>query len=98
MMQIVQQQKEGARGIETMHWNWWIWLELSDREWSEHDWSDHDWWMPRRLQRPENNYTCDQKVATKAKDDCKGDPRNIDMHRVEARERAGVFRIACTHK
>uniref|UniRef100_A0A2N9EQ93 Uncharacterized protein n=1 Tax=Fagus sylvatica TaxID=28930 RepID=A0A2N9EQ93_FAGSY len=32
----------------------------------------------------ENGYTCDQKLATKAKDGCKGDQRNIGMHHVEA--------------
>ena len=45
-----------------------------------------------------NGYTCHQKVATKAVDGCKSDPRNIGMHRVEARERIGEFHIACTHK
>ena len=31
----------------------------------------------------ENNYTCDHKVATKAKDGCKCDLRIIGMRRVE---------------
>ena len=47
--------------------------------------------MPRGLQRPENGYTYDQKLDTKAKDGYKSDQRNIGMHHAEARERVGGF-------
>uniref|UniRef100_A0A2N9ILE4 BED-type domain-containing protein n=1 Tax=Fagus sylvatica TaxID=28930 RepID=A0A2N9ILE4_FAGSY len=46
----------------------------------------------RRLQRPTNNYTCHQKVATKVMDGCKGNPRNIGMHRVEAKPSGGAWK------